>query len=106
MYETKAHRAKNYLYLRIEGLMYMPEARATMAAVLAEGAKPLSIDDLLGAVEARVGFRPAEFQVRVALRFWLYRQPPVVLRNRARYSSSSAIEMIAAAQALWEKISQ
>ena len=77
-----------------------------LADVLAEAARPMSIDDLLAAVEARVGFRPAEFQVRVALRFWLYRQPPIVLRNRARYSSASATGMTAAAKGLWEKISR
>jgi hypothetical protein len=77
-----------------------------LADVLAEAARPLSIDDLLGSVETKTGIRPAEFQVRVALRFWLYRQPPIVIRNRARYSATAVVEMRSAARGLWEKISR
>jgi hypothetical protein len=36
MYETKAHVDANYLYIRLRGLMQMPEAEAATAAVIAE----------------------------------------------------------------------
>ncbi len=39
MYETKAHADRNYLYILIRGLMYLPEAEEAVAAVIAEGEK-------------------------------------------------------------------
>jgi hypothetical protein len=39
MYEAKAHWSLNYLYIRIDGLLTLPESKAAAAAVLNEARK-------------------------------------------------------------------
>lgn len=59
-----------------------------LAAILDEADRPLALDEIMAAVEARMGDRPADHQVRVALRLWLH--VAVVTRNRARYRALTA----------------
>lgn len=77
-----------------------------LVRVLSKSDRPMALDDILSATEMKLGFRPAEFQIRVPLRLWLYRHPPLVVRNRARYAPIDANRLSNDAAELWKKITK
>jgi CTP-dependent riboflavin kinase len=71
---------------------------------IGEGQRPMSMDDIMTAVEAKLGDRPADFQLRVPLRLWMHTEPPLVIRSRARYRVTGS-SFISAASSLWTRLS-
>lgn len=75
-----------------------------LATVLGEANRPLAMDEIMAALEARLGDRPADHQVRVAQRLWLHVQPPLLTRNRARYRAVDPSLIIRQANDLWGRL--
>ncbi len=76
----------------------------TLATVLASAERPLLLDEIVERMAVELMDRPADHQVRVALRLWMHVQPPLVVRNRARHSASHADQFTKKAEALWIKL--
>jgi hypothetical protein len=76
----------------------------TLVAVLAGADRPLGMDEIMAVVEAKTGDRPADHQVRVALRFWMHVQPPQLARARARYRVVSREGFPSQAGRLWRQV--
>jgi hypothetical protein len=72
-----------------------------VAQVLAGADRPLAVEEIMVGVEKMVGGRPAEFQVRVPLRFWITAGPPLVVRMRARYRATDTQGFAAGTEKLW-----
>jgi hypothetical protein len=81
-------------------------AYEALASILEAADRPLLLDEILAALEKRIGDRPADHQVRVALRLWMYVAPPLVGRNRARYRSSTPESLLLQAHELWKQLQQ
>ena len=77
-----------------------------LAAILGEAERPLAVDEVMSAVEIRLGERPADHQVRVALRFWMHCAPPLITRSRARHRVTNPATMISEATRLWNASSK
>lgn len=73
-----------------------------LAGVLGAADRPLGLDEVMTAVEKVMGDRPADHQVRVALRLWMHVDPPLVSRNRARYRLIDTNSFTTRAKALWD----
>ena len=56
-----------------------------LAAVLASADRPLLLDEIVERMQGKLGDRPADHQVRVALRYWLHVEQPLLTRSRSRY---------------------
>lgn len=76
----------------------------SVAAVLAAADRPLLMDEIIAATATRFGDRPADHQVRVALRVWMHVQPPLLTRSRARYKASDQGRFLDLAQQLWSSL--
>ena len=72
-----------------------------LAAVLGETERPLAVDEIMTAVEERLGMRPADHQVRAVLRFWLHTVPPLITRNRARHRPIRSASIVREVTELW-----
>jgi hypothetical protein len=72
--------------------------------MLATTTKPLSMDEILSGIETVMGVRPAEFQMRVALRLWLHADPALISRLRARYRLADSTGFISKATRLWSSL--
>jgi hypothetical protein len=111
--------AINYLVERTEQGEVLTEDRAggkskpfrcpakvyeTLVVVLSEAARPLALDEIMTAVAARMGDRPPEHQVRVALRLWMHIEPPLATRNRTRYRPSSLTQFSRQAVEHWNRL--
>lgn len=57
--------------------------------VLSKADRPLLLDEIATGAEKELGDRPADHQVRVALRFWMHLQKPLLTRSRARHRPTS-----------------
>lgn len=75
-----------------------------MTEVLITTDRPLFVEEIASAVEKKMGERPADFQVRVPLRLWLSVDPPLVIRNRARYRAARPVSLASDANILWTKL--
>jgi hypothetical protein len=73
-----------------------------LATVLADANRPLSVEEVTTAVGQQLGVRPPDHQIRVALRFWLHFESPIVLRIRARYTPIKGSDFLAAVTRLWQ----
>lgn len=76
----------------------------TLVVVLSEAERPLALDEIMSAVETRMGERPPEHHLRVALRLWMHIQPPLLTRNRARHRSISPQTFSVDSRALWRRL--
>jgi hypothetical protein len=76
---------------------------------LARSERPLMFDEIMEQVGAAVQPRPAEFQVRMVLRFLLRAQPTMLLRSRNRYAraqvAASASKFTDLAKRAWRSAS-
>lgn len=77
-----------------------------LAAVLGEADRPLLLDEIMSALETQIGDRPADHQVRVALRLWMHVQPPLVTRSRARHRADSQDEFLGRVTQLWQQLTR
>jgi hypothetical protein len=75
-----------------------------VAEVLSKAERPLLLDEIMSAVGEKLGDRPADHQVRVALRFWMHSDPPLVVRNRARYRQIPNDDATRQAGVLWDRL--
>jgi hypothetical protein len=75
-----------------------------LAKALGEAARPLSVEELVGAVERTLGVRPPDHQIRAALRFWLHLVPPLIIRSRARYKPIGSTDFASHAEKSWQMI--
>lgn len=68
--------------------------------VLERADRALPFDEVM--TEAAKGaFPPAEWQVRVVLRFLMRKPPSIVLRERSRYRAADPQKLRAAANKMW-----
>jgi hypothetical protein len=72
-----------------------------VAGVLGAADRALGVEEIASAVERATGERPAEFQLRVPLRFWLSMETPLVVRMRARYRATETTGFTNTASKLW-----
>lgn len=77
-----------------------------LAEVLAESERAMPLDELVTAVGKVLGDDPADFQMRVPLRFWMQLEPPLVQRSRARYRAVHANDFRETADDLWAGLSK
>jgi hypothetical protein len=70
-----------------------------IVSMLAGTSKPIAFEEIADGVERLIGTRPVEWQMRVVLRFLLRADPPILKRNRSRYSPES--KAIRASAAKW-----
>jgi hypothetical protein len=75
-----------------------------LVLVLSEADRPLAMDEIMLALEERMGERPADHQVRVPLRLWMHVDPPLIRRSRARYSLNSRDSFLSTAKHLWRQL--
>jgi len=73
---------------------------------LAESKKPLSMDEIMAAAEIKLGNRPADFQIRVALRLWMHSDPPMLVRSRSKYSLVAPKGFLVDSKRLWLMLRQ
>ena len=75
-----------------------------MVKVLSEADRPLPLDEIIAAVGTALHDQPPDFQVRVPLRLWMQVEPPLVMRNRARYRAVDAADFKGKSSQLWSDI--
>ncbi|MGC4031354.1 MAG: hypothetical protein QM754_06360 [Tepidisphaeraceae bacterium] len=75
-----------------------------LVQVLVDAERPLPLDELMEAVGKAIGDEPPEFQTRVPLRLWMQVQPPLIVRNRARYRPVEANTFAGTASDLWNSL--
>jgi hypothetical protein len=75
-----------------------------LARVLTGADRPLGLEEIMAAVGKVLGDRPADHQVRVALRLWMHVDPPLLARNRARYRPLVNMDFSTSALALWQTL--
>jgi hypothetical protein len=69
---------------------------------LSQSERPLGVDEALTAIVRAVDTPPAEWQIRVVLRYMLRGDPPFVARNRSRYHPLNNKTFRKAAANWWE----
>lgn len=72
--------------------------------VLGAAERPLAMDEINEAVGIRMGDRPPEHQVRVALRLWMHRAPPLLVRGRSRHRLAAPDRFRQDAHQLWQQL--
>lgn len=72
-----------------------------VVTALADAKKPMSTAEIAAEVEKRTGMKPANHQFRVPIRLFLHVDPPLIIRNRARYIAASRRTVRKAAAQLW-----
>lgn len=74
-----------------------------MARVFARIEKFVKYEEVLKGLDKELRTRPADFQVRVVLRFWAGPEVGLIERTRARYRPRSADTFVEAARLAWEE---
>jgi hypothetical protein len=72
--------------------------------VIADAEEALAVDEIAAAAESRARSRPADFQLRVPLRLWMSTDPPMLIRDRARYRARNQPSFAKEAAAIWKKL--
>jgi hypothetical protein len=75
-----------------------------LVEALAATDRALPLDEIVAAVGERFGDEPPDFQVRVPLRLWMQVEPPLVVRNRARYRPVDQDTFASATGSLWTSL--
>jgi hypothetical protein len=75
-----------------------------MVQVLAAAERPMSLEDIMEAVNRHVTDAAAEYQVRVPLRLWMHVDPALIVRSRARYRLADPKAFISQATRLWSSL--
>jgi hypothetical protein len=77
-----------------------------LAVILNESDRPLPLDEIMSALEKKMSARPAEHQVRTALRFWLHAHSNLIRRNRSRYQYQAVnrVDFLRRTQVLWASV--
>jgi hypothetical protein len=73
-----------------------------LVAAMAASESAMAIDEIMTAAAKHGGDRPGDFQVRVVLRLWTHAEPPLVVRNRARYRAAEPTSFLRLATNLWK----
>lgn len=73
-----------------------------VVSVLASAKKPLTFDDIMEGVAPQMVQRPADWQLRVVLRFLRRHSPPILGRERGRYTAEDSKTFLTAAAKAWK----
>jgi hypothetical protein len=75
-----------------------------LAEVMAGADEFLDLYEVTDRVGQRLGTKAGAFQLRLALRYWLQHEPPLISRVRARYRSTAKGSFRKAADKAWKSL--
>lgn len=81
-------------------------ARSTydaLARAISKSDKPAKYSDLVKVITKDLGSAPADYQIRLALRFWAQPEIGLVERARARYRTRKSASFVEAARNVWKE---
>ena len=71
--------------------------------VVAKAVEGLHFEEIWDQVASRLKERPADYLVRICLRFWMAPDHAIVSRSRSRYHPTSATRFVPEAERAWRK---
>ena len=72
--------------------------------VLVSAESPMLFEELLQNVASKIAVPPADYHIRVPLRFWMSLSPPLVHRARKKYHPVERSHFASAAVAAWKAL--
>jgi hypothetical protein len=72
-----------------------------VVSVLGSADRPLGFDEIVAAVGTKSDHAPADWQIRVILRFLLRADPEILLRSRSRYHAVTPTKFASASNKWW-----